>query len=208
MCCLPVAAGKSSECILDAVVEVRARSLDPIMAASLRRASQPFGSGKLKDKGEIRNESASCERIRCANARLVESTTRHMVGIRRKKEAVHDYNYTAGERGVNLGSNDLGPRSQEQQRLRLRRDVSAGIQQELTYGVAKRRPARLAEGQNGITGALETIREETDLSRLAGSFRPFEDDQHSRVVLSDPNYLSCSGAAWRRGKILVGGMAE
>src|SRR5690606_17011900 len=81
------------------------------------------------------------------------------------------------EQIVELRSDELCPRRQEEQRLRSRIDLVLRIEQQGTDGVPDRTGARLAKRDGFPATLLEPAEEPGKLSALARSLHAFEDDE-------------------------------
>lgn len=174
---LPLGTGKQDEGLLHTGVKLLSRSLYPVVRASRGRAGKPRCRGKVHNEREIGGQPASSQRIRGADLVLGKTAAMYLICVGRKEKPVHQYNYTTGERGVNLPPHQLGSRGEKQQGLGFGGHVFGRIEQDGANRVAEGRAARLTQAQHFNSGVPEQLGQQTLLRRLASALGTLENDK-------------------------------
>ena len=138
--------------------------------------------------------TAGRQLVRRADERFGQSTPGNLIGVRGQEEAIHQYGRVARKRRFDHLVHDLRPRCHEEQRLRSRPDIRAGVEHERANRVAERGAPGLAHRDTRRAASGKPFFEATQLRGLPRPFGTLEHDEpatHSRhpsvmMGLADP----------------------
>jgi hypothetical protein len=100
-----------------------------------------------------------------------------LISVRRKKEPIHQYNYTTRKRRVNLVMDELRPGGHEEKGFRRRCDVLGRIEKQGANRIAEGGTSWFSESKHVQTLGAQAVCKQTQLRRLPSALRPLENDE-------------------------------